>query len=153
MFLLNMKCTRTGRVVYDRKLHPFSLKDLSRITEGINNRLTTKELRESPGVVRYIKILGENMYKQVADLFYPRLETKALTNEKFIAYKEFMTEFVEVVTNIVFAQISRETGAAAEDAGFFERLYEDFGDYLVDMVGSIAWGNDYNKFLTDTGRK
>ena len=61
-----MRCTRTGRVVYDRKPHYFSVKDMERIIEHVHDTFDRESLEKAAGYVRSAKLLIEKMYMKVA---------------------------------------------------------------------------------------
>lgn len=82
--------TREGRVVYDRKTHKFTEKDLARVM-----RLMERPA-DSAGLMRYI----ENLTKEMLDAILALVGLNAFTDDVYI----FIRDLIERILSAIFSR-------------------------------------------------
>lgn len=136
------KKTQTGRVVYDRKKHKFTIKDATRIIEHIHDSYVREELRDEAGYVRAINHLAGRMWAEVADLFYPEtLEIEKLREELRAGGHELLENFVGGVATAFGSAVSSVIPGAG---GFAFFLMQEAGMAVVRGVELVGWGKAYD---------
>lgn len=101
--------TNTGRVVYPRKKHYYTLKDVYRIFSAVTGRLYKEEdiidkLRENNRAItiRALKFEVDNLYGAVWDLFYNEYSRQDIQEAKALL-RVALDNFVDIVATWVYA--------------------------------------------------
>lgn len=127
--------TRRGRVVYDRKKHPFDPKAIDRILLNYSEDISEREVQDQASHVRAIWRLSTNLYSFVVDEFTP-----LMSRAEYIALKRQIREALDFVAYVIVHGVNLLGVPTPVSHGLLLPLAMLINRYIEQLfTGSTVW--------------
>lgn len=125
------KCTKTGRVVYNRKKHYWNMRDLVRIIDAIEG--DDEMIAKYPIQTKYVlEIMQKSIFPVVAHNFVTNITLRDYLKRRKL-YK-VVREIWQVMTKAVTAEVLKDIGVPV---AIRRALLEYLFDILYDIIEGI----------------
>lgn len=128
----NRKCTSTGRIVYKRKKHYFSLSRVVHILEKLSVTLTTKELKENP-------YMCNALFEIVRTAFYPVWQNALHKDMQNTIAKQMGSEVEGVLRGLFQEQVFEVCHTIGEKMGVPDYVRDAVIDYFGQWIWDVIW--------------
>lgn len=126
------KCTRKGRVVYNRKKHPFTLMRVSNILESLSNTMSRTEIERNP-------FITNALFEIVRTAFYPAWQKSQNPVMKRTIAKTLGEEVENALRDYYKAKVFELCHSIGEEVGVPSKIRDGVIDYLGDFIWDVVW--------------